>query len=100
MRVLVKILLVSVVPFGLLAQKPWQQVTTPSVREVAASFRKPAPDFGVLHWAIWGGELKCYKPPSSERTIHHPLAPLQLGPWTPLVSPAETSLPAPVRPPR
>jgi len=46
-----------VVPLGLLAQKPWQQVTTPSVREVAASFRTPPPDFGVLHWAIWGGEL-------------------------------------------
>ena len=57
MKVLVKFVLVCVVPLGLLAQKPWQQVTTPSVREVAASFRTPPPDFGVLHWAIWGGEL-------------------------------------------
>jgi hypothetical protein len=42
---------------GLLAQRPWQQITVPSVREAAANFRTPPREYGALHWAIWGNEL-------------------------------------------
>ena len=41
----------------LLAQRPWQQITVPSVSEAAASFRTPPREYGAIHWAIWGNEL-------------------------------------------
>jgi hypothetical protein len=40
-----------------MAQRPWQQMTAPSVRDVAANFRTPPREYGAIHWAIWGGEL-------------------------------------------
>ncbi len=42
---------------GLLAQRPWQQITVPSVSEAAANFRTPPREYGAIHWAIWGDEL-------------------------------------------
>ena len=41
-RILVPLLL----PLALTAQRPWQQITIPTVREAAAAFRMP-PDRGV-----------------------------------------------------
>ncbi|MDP9170642.1 MAG: hypothetical protein M3N54_08500 [Acidobacteriota bacterium] len=41
----------------LLAQRPWQQLTLPSVREAAANFKTPPREYGAIHWALWGGEL-------------------------------------------
>jgi len=41
----------------LMAQRPWQQITVPSVSEAAASFRTPPREYGAIHWAIWGNEL-------------------------------------------
>jgi len=52
-RILVPLLL----PLTLAAQRPWQQITVPSVREAAAQFPTPPREYGAIHWAIWGGEL-------------------------------------------
>src|ERR1035441_2269602 len=41
----------------LLAQRPWQEITVPSVSEAAASFRTPPREYGAIHWAIWGNAL-------------------------------------------
>jgi hypothetical protein len=42
---------------GLLAQRPWQQITVPSVGEAAANFLSPPREYGAIHWAIWGNQL-------------------------------------------
>jgi len=39
-----------------LAQSAWRQVTIPTVREAAASFKAPPSEYGAIHWAIWGGQ--------------------------------------------
>ena len=44
-------------PLALAAQRPWQQITVPSVREAAAHFRTPPREYGAIHWAIWGDAL-------------------------------------------
>jgi len=44
-------------PLTLLAQQPWQQITVPTTREVAANFPAPPREYGAIHWAIWGGPL-------------------------------------------
>src|SRR5271157_460947 len=43
--------------FAAMAQRPWQQMTAPTVGEAAANFRTPPREYGAIHWAIWGGEL-------------------------------------------
>jgi hypothetical protein len=44
-------------PMAVAAQQPWQQMTTPATREVAANFQTPPREYGAIHWAIWGGPL-------------------------------------------
>src|SRR6202050_2036704 len=44
-------------PLTLPAQRPWQQITVPTTREVAANFVAPPREDGAIHWAIWGGQL-------------------------------------------
>ena len=40
----------------LLAQRPWQQVTVPSVREAAANFKSPPHEYGAIQpFASWNG---------------------------------------------
>jgi hypothetical protein len=51
------ILVPLLLPLVLGAQRPWQQITVPSVREAAGNFRTPPREYGAIHWAIWGGEL-------------------------------------------
>jgi hypothetical protein len=46
-----------IAPLTLLAQQPWQQITVPTTREVAANFLAPPREYGAIHWAIWGGPL-------------------------------------------
>jgi hypothetical protein len=41
--------------FALMAQRPWQQITVPSVREAAANFRTPPHEYGAIHWGPWNG---------------------------------------------
>jgi hypothetical protein len=57
MKTLVRMVLPALLPLVLTAQGPWQRITVPSSREVAAAFQVPPPEYGVVHWAIWGGEL-------------------------------------------
>ena len=45
------------------AEQPWQQVTQPTVAEAAASFPKPAREYGAINWSIWGG------PQSKEKVL-------------------------------
>jgi hypothetical protein len=49
--------LLFLVSFAAMAQRPWQQMTVPTVREAAADFRDPPREYGAIHWAIWGGAL-------------------------------------------
>jgi hypothetical protein len=43
-------------PFAAMAQRPWQQVTVPSVRDVAANFKTPPHEYGAIQpFASWNG---------------------------------------------
>ena len=57
MKAAIKILLFPLLAAALPAQRPWQQITIPSVRDAAANFKTPPREYGAIHWAIWGGEL-------------------------------------------
>jgi len=57
MKTVVRILFFPLLAAAVLAQRPWQQVTMPSIRDVAANFKTPPREYGAIHWAIWGGEL-------------------------------------------
>jgi len=57
MKIAGRILALAVCAAGLLAQRPWQQISLPSVNEAAANFRTPPREYGAIHWAIWGNEL-------------------------------------------
>src|ERR1039458_5432460 len=38
------------------AQRPWQQITVPSLREVAANFKAPPHEYGAIQpFASWNG---------------------------------------------
>ena len=49
--------LLLIAPLSLFAQLPWQQITVPTTRDVAANFLTPTREYGAIHWAIWGGPL-------------------------------------------
>jgi hypothetical protein len=34
----------------------WRTITMPTVDEAAAAFPAPPPEYGAIHWAIWGGQ--------------------------------------------
>lgn len=57
MNTKLRILIPLLLPLVLGAQRPWQEITFPSVREAAGNFRTPPREYGAIHWAIWGGEL-------------------------------------------
>jgi hypothetical protein len=52
-----RFLIPLLMPLALGAQRPWQQIAVPAVREAAANFRTPPREYGAIHWAIWGDEL-------------------------------------------
>src|SRR5271157_907590 len=39
------------------AQRPWQQITVPPVREAAANFKTPPREYGAIRWLTNGGEV-------------------------------------------
>jgi hypothetical protein len=39
------------------AQRPWQQITVPPVREAAANFKTPPREYGAIRWFTNGGEI-------------------------------------------
>jgi len=57
MKTAIRVLLFSLGATALLAQRPWQQITVPSVGDAVANFKTPPREYGAIHWAIWGGEL-------------------------------------------
>jgi hypothetical protein len=57
MRTPLRFGILLLVSLAAMAQRPWQQMTAPTVREAAANFRFPPREYGAIHWAIWGGEL-------------------------------------------
>jgi len=40
-----------------MAQRPWQQITVPPVREAAANFKTPPREYGAIRWFTNGGEV-------------------------------------------
>ena len=40
-----------------MAQRQWQQITVPPVREAAANFKTPPREYGAIRWLTNGGEL-------------------------------------------
>jgi hypothetical protein len=40
-----------------MAQRPWQQITVPPVREAAANFKTPPREYGAIRWLTNGGEI-------------------------------------------
>ena len=57
MNTLLKVISLFAMPVLLLAQRPWQQITVPTVSEAAANFRTPPREYGAIRWLTNGGEL-------------------------------------------
>ena len=57
MRVTLRLAIVSLCAFTLMAQRPWQQITVPPVREAAANFKTPPREYGAIRWLTNGGEI-------------------------------------------
>ena len=56
MKPVIKILFCLPAAAVLLAQRPWQEVTIPSLREVAANFKTPPHEYGAIQpFASWNG---------------------------------------------
>jgi hypothetical protein len=52
-----KVSLFPLVAAALFAQRPWQQITAPSVRDVAANFKAPPHEYGAIQpFASWNGD--------------------------------------------
>src|ERR1017187_2371184 len=48
--------IVPLLAAGLPAQRPWQQITVPSLREAAANFKAPPREYGAIQpFASWNG---------------------------------------------
>ncbi|HWA09606.1 MAG TPA: glycosyl hydrolase [Opitutaceae bacterium] len=56
-------ILPAILPLQLWAAQPWREITQPTVGEAAAAFPQPPPEYGAIHWAIWGG------PQSKEKVV-------------------------------
>ena len=55
-RVLITLATVPLLAAVLPAQRPWQQITVPSVREVAANFKAPPHEYGAIQpFLSWNG---------------------------------------------
>jgi hypothetical protein len=39
------------------ADRPWQQITVPSVRQAAANFSTPPAEYGMVLWWYWNGQM-------------------------------------------
>jgi hypothetical protein len=56
MRTVFKILLFPLLTTAMLAQRPWQEITVPSVAEAAANFKAPPREYGAIQpFASWNG---------------------------------------------
>ena len=57
MRVTLKLATLLLCALTLMAQRPWQQITVPPVREAAANFKTPPREYGAIRWLTNGGEV-------------------------------------------
>ena len=56
MKTAMKMLLFPLLAAALPAQRPWQQITVPSVREAAANFKAPPHEYGAIQpFMGWNG---------------------------------------------
>jgi hypothetical protein len=56
MKPVTKVLFCFLLAAVLLAQRPWQQITFPSIRDVAANFKTPPHEYGAIQpFASWNG---------------------------------------------
>src|SRR5450631_1548700 len=56
MKSAIKLLLFPLSAAALLSQRPWQQLTVPSLRDVAANFKAPPHEYGAIQpFASWNG---------------------------------------------
>ena len=56
MKVALSISLATLFSPVLLAQRPWQEITVPSVAEAAANFKAPPHEYGAIQpFASWNG---------------------------------------------
>jgi hypothetical protein len=56
LRNLTRTLVFFICPLAVPAQRPWQQITIPSLREVAANFKSPPREYGAIQpFASWNG---------------------------------------------
>ena len=56
MKSAIRLFLIPLSAVTLLAQRPWQQISTPSLREVAANFKAPPHEYGAIQpFASWNG---------------------------------------------
>src|SRR5271157_6048799 len=56
MKTAIKVLLLPLLAVALPAQRPWQQITVPSVRDVAADFKAPPHEYGAIQpFMSWNG---------------------------------------------
>jgi hypothetical protein len=56
MKTLFRFVLLAGLSLPLHAGQPWREITVPTVAEAAAAFPQPPREYGVIHWAIWGGQ--------------------------------------------
>ena len=56
-RLLVSLAIVPLLAAVLPAQRPWQEITVPSLAEAAANFNTPPREYGAIAWLTHGGEL-------------------------------------------
>ena len=55
-KVLSTLALIPLLAAVLPAQRPWQQITVPSVRDVAANFKAPPHEYGAIQpFTSWNG---------------------------------------------
>ena len=49
--------LIFVTCISIHAQKPWQQITYPRTKDLAANFKSPPPEYGMILWWGWDGHM-------------------------------------------
>jgi len=56
MKLFTRISVLCLFAFAVVAQRPWQQVTIPTLREAAANFKTPPREYGAIQpFASWNG---------------------------------------------
>ncbi|RPI25175.1 MAG: beta-galactosidase, partial [Acidobacteria bacterium] len=57
MRRMLVWLMLTLLPAAVFAAEPWQKLSNPSVAEAARLFKSPPPEYGVILWWGWDGDV-------------------------------------------